>query len=53
MTSWRILLSVLMAEGVAMDDAGIQKAKQQDVCILATEQPVFEAAMCAAKVLSL
>lgn len=44
---------ILLAEGITMDDTGIQKAKQQDVCVLATEQPVFEAAMCATKVLSL
>ena len=44
---------ILLAEGVSMDETGIKKAKQQNVCVLATDQPVFEAAMRAAKELSL
>ena len=44
---------ILLAEGVSMDETGTEKAKQQNVCVLATDQPVFEAAMRAAKELSL
>ncbi len=44
---------VLLAEGVAMDDAGIAKAKQQNVCVLAADCPVFETAISSSKVLSL
>lgn len=44
---------ILLAEGVSMDETGIKKAEQQNVCVLATDQPVFEAAMRAAKELSL
>ncbi|HIU65934.1 MAG TPA: hypothetical protein IAC64_00355 [Candidatus Caccomorpha excrementavium] len=36
---------IILAEGAAFDDAGKAKAEQQGITVLATEQPVFEAAL--------
>jgi len=36
---------VVLAEGVAMDDAMLEKAKQQDITVLWTELSIFDAAM--------
>ena len=33
---------IILSEGMTMDDASIEKAKEQDVCILASGQPTFE-----------
>lgn len=35
---------VILAEGAVLDDAADQKAKQQGITVLATEEPIFEAA---------
>ncbi len=36
---------VIMAEGAALDEVARAKAKQQGVAVLATEEPVFDAAL--------
>ncbi len=36
---------VIMAEGVALDEVAQTKARQQGVTVLATEEPVFDAAL--------
>lgn len=36
---------VIMAEGTMLDEAAVQKAKQQGIAVLKTEQPVFAAAL--------
>lgn len=36
---------VIMAEGAALDEVSRAKAKQQGVTVLATEEPVFDAAL--------
>lgn len=36
---------VIMAEGAVPDDAAMEKAKQQKITVLATEEPVFDAAL--------
>lgn len=36
---------VIMAEGAALDEGALKKAKQQGISVLRTEQPIFEAAL--------
>lgn len=36
---------IILAEGVSLDEAAAAKAKQQDVTVLATELPIFDAAL--------
>ena len=36
---------VIMAEGAAMDDAAMKKAKEQGITVLGTDQPIFDAAL--------
>ena len=36
---------IIFAEGVQPEEACITRAQQQDICLLATELPVFEAAL--------
>ncbi len=36
---------IILAEGAAFDDMGKAKAAQQGITVLATDQPVFEAAL--------
>lgn len=36
---------MIMAEGAALDETAVKKAAQQDITVLATEQPEFEAAL--------
>lgn len=36
---------IVVAEDAAIDEMAIEKAKQQGVCILKTDKPVFEAAL--------
>lgn len=36
---------VIMAEGTMLDEAALNKAKQQGIAVLKTELPVFEAAL--------
>lgn len=36
---------VILAEGAVLDDVAAQKARQQGITVLATEEPVFEAAL--------
>lgn len=36
---------VIMAEGAVLDEAAAQKAKQQQMTVLATGEPIFEAAL--------
>ena len=33
---------VILSEGMTIDDESVAKAREQDVCILASEQPTFE-----------
>lgn len=40
---------VLLSEGVSLDEQGLEKAKMQGVCVLATELPTFEASAKAAQ----
>lgn len=35
---------VILAEGTHIDESFIKKAQQEDICLLTTELPVFEAA---------
>lgn len=37
---------VILAEGAAAEESLVERAKQQEICLLRTEQPVFEAALC-------
>lgn len=36
--------AILLCEGVAMDDEGRKKAESEDICVLSSQQPVFEVA---------
>lgn len=36
---------VIMAEGAVLDEVAAGKAKQQEITVLATEEPIFEAAL--------
>ena len=36
---------VIMAEGAVLDEVAAGKAKQQETTVLATEEPIFEAAL--------
>ncbi len=36
---------IIMAEGAQLDEVAMQKAKQQEITVLATEEPIFEAAL--------
>ena len=36
---------IVLAEGARMDEAGMNKAKQEGFTILRTEEPIFEAAL--------
>ncbi len=36
---------IIMAEGAALDEVGRARAKEQGVTVLATEEPIFEAAL--------
>ena len=36
---------IILAEGAALDETARKKAEQQDIMVLATEKPVFEAAL--------
>lgn len=36
---------IIMAEGTALDDIAMKKAKDQEITVLATELPVFDAAL--------
>ena len=36
---------VIMAEGAVLDDAAIKKAVDQEITLLKTEEPIFEAAL--------
>lgn len=36
---------VIMAEGAALDDAAAKKAKEQEITVLKTDLPIFEAAL--------
>ncbi len=36
---------IVMAEGAALDEVGRAKAKQQGVTVLASEEPIFDAAL--------
>ena len=39
---------VLLSEGVSLDEDGMSRAKQQNVCVLATDLPTYEASAKAA-----
>ena len=36
---------IILAEGAALDETARKKAEQQDIMVLATEEPVFEAGL--------
>lgn len=36
---------IILGEGAVLDDTALTKARQQDITVLATELPVFEAAL--------
>ncbi|MDO4268868.1 MAG: hypothetical protein Q4C73_10380 [Eubacteriales bacterium] len=36
---------IIMAEGASLDEMALKKAGQQDITVLSTEQPEFEAAL--------
>ena len=36
---------VIMAEGVKLDEISMKKAEQQGICVMETDEPVFEAAL--------
>lgn len=42
---------VIMAEGASLDEAGLAAAKQQGITVLASEEPVFVAALSVWKML--
>lgn len=43
---------IVLAEGAQLDENALEKAKQQDVTVLRTDKPVFEAALAAYKLIS-
>lgn len=36
---------IILAEGISLDDAALQKAKEQEITVLRTEKPVFDGAL--------
>lgn len=36
---------IILAEGVALDDAAKKKAEEQEITVLSTDEPIFEAAL--------
>ena len=36
---------IIMAEGVALDEVALKKAKDQEITVLGTEKPIFDAAL--------
>lgn len=36
---------VIMAEGIKLDEGALNKAKTQGICVMETDEPVFEAAL--------
>ena len=36
---------VIMAEGAVLDEIAMKKAREQDITVLKTEEPIFEAAL--------
>lgn len=36
---------VVLAEGASLDEAALKKAKEQEITVLKTEKPIFEAAL--------
>ncbi len=36
---------IIMAEGAALDEAAVKKAKDQEITVLSTELPIFDAAL--------
>lgn len=36
---------IVLAEGVLLDEMAVKKAKEQEITVLRTEQPVFDAAL--------
>lgn len=36
---------IVLAEGVLLDEMAVKKAKEQEITVLKTEQPVFDAAL--------
>lgn len=38
---------IVLAEGAQLDEAALAKAKQQDVAVLKTDMPIFDAALAA------
>ena len=45
MGNMNTLAVATLAEGAALDETARKKAEQQDIMVLATEKPVFEAAL--------
>ncbi len=43
---------IVLAEGAQLDENALEKAKQQDVTILRTDKPVFEAALAAHEIIN-
>lgn len=43
---------VILAGGINLDDAALQKAKEQGITVLQTEQPVFESALAVYRLLN-
>ena len=37
--------AVIMAEGAVLDDAGLKKAKEQEITVLRSEKPIFDTAL--------
>ena len=42
---------IVMAEGAALDETAMKKAKDQEITVMGTEQPIFEAALAIYKAL--
>lgn len=36
---------IIMAEGVALDETALKKAKEQEITVLMTDRPIFDAAL--------
>lgn len=37
---------IVMAEGAALDELALKKAREQEITVMGTELPIFEAALC-------
>ena len=42
---WALLITFVLAGGAALDEAALQKARQQGITVLSSQAPIFETAL--------